>query len=255
MLYDTFVNQFIIKGVLEAVDPIHIGASAKDSLNPIEVDSSVLKDAAGNPIIPGASLKGVVRTKMESIFKGIGKRVCDIHNRDDSKCISKETDKALKKIENEKERAETAYEKSCDICKLFGGIAFAGKLHFKDAYYLGDTPCAYEHRDGVGINRDTGAAKKGVKYDFEVIPKGTRFDFVMTAENLTDDQIACLNLIIDLLCGEGLTTEDFLSVGGKTSRGLGRIRLLFPDGRENGIRKTTAEDIRKRLDSYLQKEA
>ena len=248
MLYDTFVNKFVIKGVLEAVDPIHIGASAKDSLNPIEVDDSVLKDANGNPIIPGSSIKGVVRTQMESILKGIGKRVCNIHNDMDKNCTDKDFLKKIQKIESEQEKAQKIYEQSCEICKLFGGRGFAGKLHFKDAYYIGDAPCAYEHRDGVGIDRETGSAQKGVKYDFDIIPKGTKFDFVLIAENLDQEQTAFFYYIRDLLCGNGLTDEDYLSVGGKTTRGLGRIRLI--DVQESSV---TAEDIKKRLDSYLTK--
>ena len=47
MLYTEFHNKHIIKGILTAVDPLHIGAASKDSLNPIEVDNAVLKDAAG----------------------------------------------------------------------------------------------------------------------------------------------------------------------------------------------------------------
>lgn len=59
MLFDKFENRTVIKGILETVDPIHIGASEKNSLNPIEVDNGVLKDSRGLPVIPGSSLKGV----------------------------------------------------------------------------------------------------------------------------------------------------------------------------------------------------
>lgn len=60
MLFDVFDNRTIVAGELVALDPDHIGSSVKESLNPIDLDSPVLKDAAGNPIIPDSSIKGVV---------------------------------------------------------------------------------------------------------------------------------------------------------------------------------------------------
>ena len=42
MLFDKFQNRTIIKGTLEAVDPIHIGASEKNSLNPTEIIAPAL---------------------------------------------------------------------------------------------------------------------------------------------------------------------------------------------------------------------
>ena len=86
MLYTKFENKIIIKGTLEAVDPLHIGSSEKSSLNPIEVDNSVLKDSLGNPVIPGSSIKGVVRSEFEAVMKSVSGnnsdiRVCDIHDK------------------------------------------------------------------------------------------------------------------------------------------------------------------------------
>lgn len=226
MIYSTFGNKFIIRGTIVAVDPIHIGTASSDSLNPVEVDNSVLKDLKGDPVIPGSSLKGVVRSQFESVLRLIGERVCDIHNDRDNNCVSKSKAEDIKKQDiSRMEQAEKLYNESCEVCRLFGGRYFAGKLHFKDCSYIGDMPCKYENRDGVGIDRKTGAAKRGVKYDYEIIPKGTSFDFELIAENLDEEQIGYLDFIIKLLCGEGIADGDYLAIGGKTTRGLGRIVL------------------------------
>lgn len=219
MLFDVFDNRTIVTGELVALDPIHIGSSAKESLNPVDLDSSVLKDAAGNPVIPGSSIKGVVRTQFERVMRSVmpgSAGSCGTF--DDANCLNKDDKKVM--------TPEQLYQKSCQTCRLFGGIAVAGKLRFKDASYLpvDGKPCIYEKRDGVGIDRDTGAAQRKAKFDYEIIPRGSRFKFTLIAENLDAAQINQLEFIIGLLEGT-LIPGDYLAFGGKTTRGLGRMRL------------------------------
>ena len=221
MLFDVFDNRTIVTGELVALDPVHIGSSAKESLNPIELDSPVLKDAAGNPVIPGSSIKGVARAQFERVMRSLmpGKSgSCGVFGQEN--CLDP-NDKKQKGI-----TPEQLYEKSCQTCRLFGGIAVAGKLRFKDASYImqDGKNCRYEKRDGVGIDKDTGAAKQGVKYDFEVIPRGSRFRFTLVAENLDDEQKKQLEFVVALLEGT-LIPGDYLAFGGKTTRGLGRMQL------------------------------
>ena len=223
MLFDTFVNKITITGFLEAIDPIHIGASAAESLDPTQVDNSVLKDADGLPIIPGSSLKGVVRSDFEGVMRAVGKNVCDIFNVNDTSCTdNKFIDSVLNSSDlSELEKANALYERSCDVCRLFGGRGLASHLSFKDCAFIGDK-CIFEHRDGIGIDRDTGTAARGCKYEFEIIPKGSRFSFCLIAENLEEEQKNYLYYILRRL----MSAE--LSIGGKTTRGFGRIKL-FPD--------------------------
>lgn len=243
MLYDNFENRTIIKGELVAVDPIHIGASGNGSLNPSDLDAHVLKDSLGNPIIPGSSIKGVIRSRFEAIMRSIGENVCDIFDNKPENCVSdnfaKETfrDKKLDDIA----KAKALYDKSCVVCRLFGGKAVAGKLRFKDCSYIGEKFVG-EKRDGVGIDRDTGAAKGSAKYDFEIIPKGSRFDFVLIAENLDEQQGKYLKFIIDMLEGNGIIDGDYLSFGGKTTRGLGRMKL-----EKTSIQKIDANKLKEQI--------
>lgn len=219
MLFDVFDNRTIVTGELVALDPIHIGSSARESLNPIDLDSSVLKDAAGNPVIPGSSIKGVVRSQFERVMRSLipdGDGSCGVFGEEN--CLTPDDKKRL--------TPEKLYEKSCQTCKLFGGIAVAGKLRFKDASYISQNGknCQYEKRDGVGIDRDTGAAAKKAKFDFEIVPRGSRFSFILIAENLDDEQQKQMKFIIALLEGI-LLPDDYLAFGGKTTRGLGRMKL------------------------------
>lgn len=235
MLYDKFDNRIIITGKLVALDPIHIGSSTKNSLNPIDVDNSVLKDSQGRPVIPGSSIKGVTRSFFESVLRSIDeKSACNVL--DESECcikkeeVKKETERLKEEFDKSKDKsdelkdnylhkklAEYVYEKSCEACKLFGGREFAGKLMFKDCFLIGDVKL--EHRDGVGIDRKTGAYKSKAKYDYEIIPKGSEFEFYLLAENLDEKQMKYLDFIIRHL------ESGNLSVGGKVTRGLGRFKL------------------------------
>jgi CRISPR/Cas system CSM-associated protein Csm3 (group 7 of RAMP superfamily) len=75
-----------------------------------------------------------------------------------------------------------------DDAEMFGRIperddddeGFASHLVVDDAPAIG-VP-VFESRDGVGIDRETGGAAEGFKYDREVLPCGTRFDFRMDIE-------------------------------------------------------------------------
>ncbi|NLK71350.1 MAG: CRISPR-associated RAMP protein [Clostridiales bacterium] len=221
MLYDKFDNRIIITGKLVALDPIHIGSSTKNSLNPIDVDNSVLKDSQGRPVIPGSSIKGLTRFFFESVLRNINESsACNVL--EEKECCTEKTDvkneiKRLRDKGSHEELATYSYEKSCEACKLFGGREFAGKLMFKDCFLIGDVKL--EHRDGVGIDRKTGAYKSKAKYDYEIIPKGSEFEFYLLAENLDEKQMKYLDFIIRHL------ESGNLSVGGKVTRGLGRFKL------------------------------
>lgn len=221
MLFDEFVSRIIVKGKIILLKPLHIGVG-DDSLDPIEVDSPVLKNSNREPVIPGSSLKGVLRSRLESILRNTAFREkwssCNVLS-DEESCVEKEY-KSIKTIykDNPRKMAEKIYEKSCDVCRLFGNKHLSSKIQIKDMNIIGQTD--FERRDGVGIDRDSGTAYTGAKYNFEVVPAGSRFDFYMTAENLDNDQKKLFNLILQLL------KNGDISIGGQTSRGLGQIRLV-----------------------------
>ncbi|SFP76938.1 type III CRISPR-associated RAMP protein Csx7 [Caldicoprobacter faecalis] len=225
MLLDRFYNKYIIKGTLIADTPIHIG-SGEESFDPVQVDNSVIRDSNGNPYIPGSSLKGVLRSYLETLLiSGVDERfnACLIVNEpcldnDDVKSI-KETCKSSQSNQNvDRLVAEEIYKKMCTVCRIFGNQYFASKLVVNDCT-LKEDKAYVERRDGVGIDRDTGTAADKKKYTFEQLAAGAKFDFCMTVDNLEPEYEELLKLMINVLkSGE-------LRVGGKTSVGLGCIRL------------------------------
>ncbi len=222
MLFDVFENRIIVKGKIIAVKPLHIGTS-DSGIDPVQVDLPVLKDINRKPLIPGSSLKGVLRSKLEAMLRNPALKgrwsSCNIIN-DDESCIEKYVkDIKARNKDNYRTIAEEIYQKSCDVCKLFGNKQMSARIQIKDMMYIGEK-AEFERRDGVGIDRDTETAYPGAKYNFEIVPAGALFDFYMVAENLDEKQRKLLNLILKLL------RDGEVSVGGYTSRGLGQIRLI-----------------------------
>lgn len=249
MFFDKYNNKYIIKGILRANSPVRIGAG-KDSLNPIQADDGVIVDHNGNPYIPGSSLKGVLRSYMESIVKsGIMQNnkfeSCLIVN---DPCLTREIINEIKnkyknhKIDKELKIAQEIYDKMCDVCKIFGSHYFASKISIRDCT-LKSEKAYIEKRDGVAIDRETGTASDNKKYEYEQVAAGTEFDFYMSIDNLDDKLIDLFKLIIKILdSGE-------LQIGGKTTCGLGRVQLI-----DYKIYKISKENIKDYLMTGLSDE-
>ncbi len=108
----------------------------------------------------------------------------------------------------------------CPTCVTFGSPYFAAKARFSDCFLDDhDHWLGIERRDGVGIDRATRTAAHGIKYDFEVVPPGTSFEFEVLLENADETEEAMVLLGFDML------NRGFARLGGIKSRGLGRVRI------------------------------
>ena len=95
-------------------------------------------------------------------------------------------------------------------------------------------------RDGVVIDRDSQTAVDNLKYDYEVVPPDSRFELCIDLENPTDSDLALLGAALFEWCAGS-------SIGGFTSRGLGRFHLK--DVKLSGVDMTD----RKQLVNFLTK--
>lgn len=102
----------------------------------------------------------------------------------------------------------------------------------------GESPLPRRH--GVGIDRTTGAASDGALYEYEFLPRGTRFDIRITAEGRDGEKMRreqskgipgpassdtvkkLLEFIVDVL------KSDTFSLGGRTGSGQGKIQVMEP---------------------------
>lgn len=223
--FEVFHSRLILRGKLVAESGLHLGAGG--SLEPVGSDSPVLRDALGRPYIPGSSLKGVLRSTVERLIRGINPgrsgRVwsCDILQ---DGCVSPTERQTLReKFKDEKNFDEKftqgLTEKSCSVCCLFGSPWLASRVLIKDLYCAAEWPGQIEVRDGVGIDRDTETAATRIKYDYEVVPRGIELDLELVVENAEGWELGLLFVSLQEL------DQGRASLGGLTSRGLGRVRL------------------------------
>jgi CRISPR-associated RAMP protein (TIGR02581 family) len=246
-LLDTFEGRLRLEGVLVTRTALHIGAGG--SGDALGTDSPVVRTAGGLPYIPGSSLKGVLRSAAEALLRGgpfQEKRrrfwACDVVSGRETVCVSHDRVETLreeiaKRAQDEKrepgrrELPEAVWAKSCAICRLFGSLALASRVRFADLPVRGGLPLS-ELRNGVGIDRDKELAAKGVLYDFEAVPPETPFELRVTIDNPTDEEAGLLLYLFEELDAGNLT------LGGKTSRGLGRVGVVWEKIEEITLEKS-----------------
>ena len=209
--FDEFRNRYIFNLKIELVTPLHIGTGS-GSISPLEADNSVMRNIDGSLVLPGASVKGVFRSTLESILNSISNDlVCNIEN---SPCIAK----SKNDFSDEKKWYEYIASNICEVCSLFGSQAIASHIYFGDAISKNG---AVSTRDGVRINRGSETAANGAKYDFELANPGAIFEGELILENVENYQVGYILKIIDLI------NDGFVRFGGKKSVGLGRVKIDY----------------------------
>ena len=174
--------------------------------------------------LPGSSLKGVIRSHCEKICRTLQpKSVCEPFNLkpDEIEKQNKYDFIACSQVFREdywKEKVSYShYSASCPACKMFGSLKFKGRCFIDDAYAVGKAPKPHI-RDGIGIDRFTGATARGAKYEFEVITEG-KFKTQLRLVNFEMWQLELLIFALRDLC------DSNIRIGMATSRGLGKIKV------------------------------
>ncbi|MCX7624859.1 MAG: RAMP superfamily CRISPR-associated protein [Candidatus Sumerlaeaceae bacterium] len=156
-------------------------------------DMMVLRDPkTGKPLLPGTSIAGALRSHLSDLLLGY------FSNQEPS-----------------------------EVTQLFGGsrgdnASDQSPLIVFDS--IGEIPegMSFEIRDGVAIDPQWGIAESHKKFDFEVLPPGTRFPLrfeLIISE--TDGEGMLLTLLAEAL--DGLTFGD-IAMGLRRSRGLGKLK-------------------------------
>lgn len=242
-------DRTILNGTIELKSGLHIGTGKSNDV--ATSDMPVLRDNRGRPFIPGSSLKGVIRSNLESLLNSVSKGERDgvwVGDTFDSIgiCGIKESKKILDDLKKEKNASDEDWFQQikdylCTVSGLFGSSHFASRVSITDSFCSSED-VVLERRDGVAIDRDLGTAKSGAKYDFEVVPVGTCFSLEVRMENLDEDEKGLVLLGFDLL------DQGFCSLGGFTSRGLGRVAIQW-----NSYVSVSAKDILLNNDNMKEK--
>jgi CRISPR-associated RAMP protein (TIGR02581 family) len=254
-MFNTFKNRLELTGTLTTVTALRI--SAGRSTEPIGSDLPVIKDALGRPLIPGASFKGALRSRLESFLRGIvgSDRSLVANPAIEEEWSITSTEMRTLKEQNTTDTALTdAILQQTDlISHLFGSPWISSKFQVRDLTVLPENWFGqYQERDGVAIDRDTETAADGKLYDYQVVPAGTPFEFRAVVENAEEWELGLLMIGI-----HQFETEQ-IPLGGGRSRGLGVVRLELEktqwfDTEDNPTRLLTYLQnlVNGEMDSYL----
>ncbi|MGI8933473.1 MAG: type III CRISPR-associated RAMP protein Csx7 [Phormidesmis sp.] len=222
-MFDIFKNRLELSGILTTVTALRI--SQGRSTEPIGSDLPVVKDALGQPLIPGSSFKGALRSRMESFLRGINPELAQDPSELVSDRINTEV-KRLKELHKNDDAALTAALEGItdEVSKVFGTPWQASKFQVRDLTVKPDSWFGqYQERDGVSIDRDTETAVDGRLYDFQVVPAGVEFEFRAVLENGEDWELGLL------VMGLQQFKRQQIPLGGGNSRGLGVVQLAIDD--------------------------
>ncbi|GIW89780.1 MAG: CRISPR-associated RAMP protein [Pirellulaceae bacterium] len=239
--WETFESRFVITARLVAATALRVGAGGEEAAQPAASDLPVILGADDRPFIPGASLRGVLRSQVERIVRtlepqaGDGLGACNPVVEQEWCITSKDMDSLRQQARSQDDPdrwlAEQVWAGSCRVCRVFGSPWLASRVRIADLPLSNGGDSRIERRDGVSIHREKETVQN--KYDFEAVPAGTSFDLRITLENLEPAERGLVWLGLQEL------RDGHVLLGGFKGRGLGRAELadLRIEGVEAGDRQ------------------
>lgn len=237
---DAFLNRYRITGTLTTVAPLHIGTGDERSMafrsdeekdkvlkktKKIPMISTIITDCNGKPLIPGSTLRGVLRNWLLTVLEGVGTQWA----------VERDyADEALLKLD----QAEQIQKAKADFSSLeliFGTPLNAGKVEVWDAAcrtanlspndaLLGWDSKRLTYVDtSVAIDPARGTAKDKLLYKADIVPPGVEFDLNLVGQNLSEDELGLV-----LLALEGFNSAIYpIHVGARGGRGYGRMKFAL----------------------------
>lgn len=172
-----------ISGTIKAETPIHVGGIGGDA----DTDLALAVNGCGKYYIPGTSLAGALRGWMGQSF-----------------------------TEDELETASNSVNQLWGFQDLQSN-GHASFIMIDDAEIQGNP--SIEIREGVGIDRQTGAAADKAKYSRAILPKGVTFPLNITFDCQGHQEPAELWRLLRAL------EHSDIRIGAAKTRGLGKIKL------------------------------
>jgi len=237
--FNALSSEYMFELVLVNMSPINVGSGRGGDVLGASADLSVIEGSIyvdgklyRGPIIPGSTLKGVLRSLAESIAVGLGWVDFEVEiGGKRYKC----TGEALADIESwlskencgsEKNRSivDSIFEKclASPVVRLFGAPWLASHMFFYDAYPRSLEPPRRELITRVAIDRLTGSQSPGKLYTIEVVDAGVEWVAKIKLVNVDpfgdSREARLLRLLLKML-------KDGVSVGRRTSVGHGVLRL------------------------------
>jgi CRISPR-associated RAMP protein (TIGR02581 family) len=240
------VNEAYCRVRITTTGPLLVRSGQATISGPDMTPVLTLRDGKRQIFLPGSSLKGVFRSHIEKIVCGLKQQVvCYPFTPQDKQeeeryklqgdhrksCgglfndLAKQGDEMRKKLED---RTDLVYKASCPACRLFGSTGFIGRIAISDAHLVSEKQQT-EFRDGVGIDRLTGGASHGAKFELEVVSTGMEFETDIHIRNFEIWQLGMLFVVLQDL------QDGLIHIGSGRSRGLGKVKAEISLADVNGL--------------------
>jgi len=210
-MINKYTKRFLAHVILETATPIALGSGDID----IITDAPVARDVNGLPYLPGTSIAGILR---HAIGEQNAKWFFGFQETPEEKTErAKQENKPIDKIDSIDIGSKTIFTEGKILDN--NGVPVDGlqNIDWNDNYFskFKNLPV----RQHVRIN-SSGTAKKGAKFDEEVVYKGTRFCFEIeyVAEKEEDDT-NFKNVLKQL-------TSKSIRFGGGTRSGFGEVNIV-----------------------------
>lgn len=221
-MHKRLLNELTLFFDLEPASPLLIKSGREAGADPTLPDMNFVRatpPGGGEPTVflPGSSLKGTLRSYVEKVLRTVwtegGPEWCCDPFDDKTACGRRLTGRQY-------DRSPSArYKDACSACKLFGHTGMASHLALSDAYLVPGKELRIEQRDGVAIDRVTGAVTAG-PFTMEIVTRGT-FRAMLSLRNFQLWQVGLLAVALrDIGAGR-------VPVGFGKSKGLGKMGLTY----------------------------
>ncbi|ADK84721.1 protein of unknown function DUF324 [Desulfarculus baarsii DSM 2075] len=212
-------GKVVVRGELCCRGPLAVGGLAVDEA----VDLTLAQNGRGNYYVPGSSLAGPMRALLREAL-GVDKEnepPCGASDVDEEKALLC----LLFGFQDDRKHSERSAGKGSPD----NGQASLLIVDDAEITPLCDAP-RWEPRDGVAIDRVSGAASHGLLHSRAVIPPDSRIPLRLELDLPLDDGLAqkCRHALGWLL---GHMQEHGLRLGGGKTRGLGLVTLECPEFR------------------------
>jgi len=235
-------SRTVIECNIHTKSRLHLGGEKEGILS--AVDLPIVKDQNGHPIIPGSSIKGVLRTYSTRLLHSLPyEKLKQL-----GFCLSnsKISEKEFQKIREDSEKIQYIQKNLGTIEKLFGYSGLAAPLRITNAVTLNLTTVTCTH---IKIDLKTDRIQKGALFSLEAVPEDITFHFKMIYDKPSDDLYNDVNLFFENYLLKWIKDKTGLAlfIGGMKSRGYGEVVLKAQQIRiysiENLLKQETPNPI------------
>lgn len=201
-------RSLMLKGTLEAETPLCVGGAEEG----IEVDLPLAHNGRDEFYVPGTSLAGALRAWMERNLGGRLPR--DWWGYQEPKGTE---EGSASRIQPSSTHPTAETPKGTDE-------GSASRILVEDAPVMLPGGARPEIWHGIGIDRQWEATARGIKFEREILPKGTRFPLELRLDVENEASLESSRALLSHLARA--LAEGRIALGAASTRGLGRVRLL-----------------------------